>query len=239
MAKRYAKKKMLTGSFYAPYGFEAVLRGISPDEVNAIIAKVMRHLYSDFLDRRQSNARSLAMHFRCGNIFASEAIHNWYVQPPASFYIKALLHALERESFDTIHLVYEDRQNPAIEILESFLLERNIPFISKASDLKTDFLRLTSAQSMIASYSTFVECAALLSQRVASYYSFRRLESQWPLVPFLQIKVGEILRAKKVRCFIVHDFACNYIADRQWAASAEQLELLKNFDIGDLHLFEA
>jgi hypothetical protein len=233
----YEQRRMLVGSFYAPFGCEALFMEDPIKDVHSVLQKVMRPVYASLIDTPVS-ARKLVLHIRAGDIF-STFIHPWYVQPPASFYLKSLAHALDETSYDEVHVVYEDRSNPTIEIVEAFLEKQGIHFISRASDMTTDLRRLASATCIIASSSTFVEASAMLSQELQSYYSFRSHSSQSSLSPFLQTRVGQILKAKGARCYLVQDLAFNYTDERDWKNSADQIELMKSYDIANLHLFEA
>ena len=85
------------------------------------------------------------MHFRGGDIFLPGGTHPWYVQPPASFYVKALKFAMAELGVTSAHLVFQDRTNPCVGIVENYLATQGVAFISQSSSLLEDVATLLGA----------------------------------------------------------------------------------------------
>ena len=90
----------------------------------------------------------------------------------------------------------------------------------------------------MASASTFVETAALVSRNLRSYYSFRDHCSQAEFKPFMQSKVARVLAARGVRCVLVDDVSRTYTNKWCWADTPEQWAAIRDFGIENLRLFE-
>ncbi len=181
------------------------------------------------------------MHFRGGDIFVGDAngnIHGWYVQPPASYYLKAFDYAQRQLGVESACLVFQDRTNPAVDCVAKELAARGVPCRLQSTDLKTDLSCLLGATHIVPSYGTFCEAIALLSPHCESYFGFRRLSCLHEVEGFPQSRVDQMLRAMGVRTFLIDDVADRYTSQKRWTASSEQLDLMKTYPRDMLELTE-
>ena len=206
----------LAGSFFVPYGCEAAALRCGSSELAALVRRLADGLFRHALDA-PTGAATIALHFRSGDVFRPGAVPAAYVQPPAAFYLKALEHARAEGGDGLVDLVYEDR----------------------ASGTAEDLRRLLSASTVVASASTFVEAAALLSLRLLRYYSFREHGSQAEFKPFAQARIGGVLRSRDARCVLIDDVSRTYVNKWQWTAAPEQRRAVAAFDAAQLRLYES
>ena len=235
LCKDMAFHSGLSGTFYVPYGFESIFLGQSP----ALLSKVLRSatdlLYPNCISSSQKHV--LAIHIRAGDIFAEGSQANWYVQPPAAFYTKAIDHALTNHPYEHCELVYEDRGNPAVGIVESYLRDKKVSFDSEPRDLLADVRRLSSAHGLVCSFSSFAEASALISRSVHNIYCFRSVTSQIDFAPFLQTRLIGIYLERSIKLFIVEDMSVNFIAPKTWKNSADQRAAIATYPESHLRLF--
>ena len=228
----------LAGSFFVPYGCEAAALRCGSSELAALVRRLADGLFGHTFDA-PIGAATIALHFRSGDVFRPGAVPAAYVQPPAAFYLKALEHARAEGGDGLVDLVYEDRANPAIAVVEDELRRRAVAFRSDASGTAEDLRRLLSASTVVASASTFVEAAALLSRRLRRYYSFREHGSQAEFKPFAQARIGGVLRSRDARCVLIDDVSRTYVNKWQWTAAPEQRRAVAAFDAAQLRLYES
>jgi len=227
----------LRGQFYAPHGFESIFKPQMRGEKELEnICHMLASTYRDII-HKSIRKKSIAMHFRGGDVFV-EAPHHFYVQPPASYYIKCFDHACKNAAYDAVELVYEDRKNPAIEVVENNLIERGIAFNSRSSTVAGDVSRLLSADCIISSYGTFCEGAAWLSRNLKAYYCFRGSVNQDTLHPFSQTWVPEMMSARNMGFYICDDFDLTYINPKSWRNSDDQQEMIRYFSSDFLRIYK-
>ena len=227
------------GSFYVPFGCEAVVRAARTFDVAGFTRRLTDHLYSDLAAGTAEDR--IAVHIRSGDdVFdVKGSVHPSYLQPPAAYYLKAIAHALACHGNATVDLVYGGRSNPAIPVVEAHLARAGIAFRSVTGGVTDDYRRLTSARTVIASVSTFVETAALVSRNLRTYYSFRDHCSQAEFKPFMQARVSSILDARGVRCVLVDDVSRTYTNKWCWADTVEQRAAIRDFPIENLRVFDS
>ena len=108
-------------------------------------------------------ASSVVIHIRSGDVFRRDGkVHPGYGQPPLGYYTSII----EREGYEDIRLVFEDRENPVIDALESFLQRRGIRYSLPGSCLADDIALLLSARNVIAGFGTFVPAILALSTNI-------------------------------------------------------------------------
>jgi hypothetical protein len=233
------KRATLCGNFFAPRGLEQLTEGYTDEAVLRLLDRYVRPIYRSVLRAGGSlGAHVAAMHFRAGDIFRPGGGHHWYVQPPASYYIKAFSHAQRRLGVDTAHLVFEDRSNPCVDLVADHLSRFNIPFTLQSATVFEDLASVLSAHHLIAPFGTFCEAAALLSPVLETYTGFRSLSTQTRIEHWTQSRVGTVLRTKKVRTFLLDDPDASYIAPETWQRTEEQLELMRNYPTVKLRIME-
>jgi hypothetical protein len=227
----------LRGNFFVPSGFEKFFRlGLRSDEELLRVIKMLGATYKTLVEGASSK-RSIALHFRSGDIFIDSG-HPFYVQPPASYYLKCFDHAQESATYDIVELIYEDRKNPAIEIVENALSARGIEFESRATSLEGDINRLLSADCIISSFGTFAEAAGLISKYLKSYYCFRSPSSQEFWHPFSQTWVASLMSIKDVDLYICDEIEPIYMTPRSWSNSEAQNELIRSYSQNYLRLYK-
>jgi predicted SAM-dependent methyltransferase len=230
----------LVGVFFAPYGFERFFRGADLAFIEESMLLSVRPLYEHILSKVRPLAPDLlCMHFRGGDVFrAGGKVHPWYVQPPASYYISAFEYARERLGVVGVQLVFQDRANPAVGVLEQYLSDRGVPFVLQSGDLATDLRCLSGAHHLVAPYGTFCEAIAMMSEHCRSYFGFRSFASQYDMTGLLQSRVDGMLRHRGVRTILVENPDQTYTQPRTWKASTEQLDLICAFPGNRLRISE-
>ncbi len=234
----------LAAQFYVPTGFESLLGPHDAEFALDTLARFVKPVYQNFLAAAGSlDGQTMAMHFRGGDVFrndgadASHFVHPDYVQPPASYYIRALEYGMRRLGITAVHLVYEDKKNPAVDILIAHLTAIGITFSEQSAALLDDVVSLMSAHHLVAATGTFCEAIALLSPVTRSYFAFRRLSSQWMLGDFwAQCRVADLLRGKGVDVFVIDDPDASYIKPHGWEGATAQLEMIRDYPARKLRL---
>ena len=234
----------LAASFYWPNGFERLLGNYSTDFLLDTINRFIRPVFGKALSAAGPSGvhgpgdHILTMHFRGGDIFWNGFIHPWYVQPPASFYVKAVKFAMTGLGVTAARLVYQDRTNPCVDIVSDYLTRQGIPFTLQSASVFDDVVTLMSARHLVAPYGTFCESIGLLSERLMTYIGFRTLSTQQEISWWSQSRVAEVLEAKGVRTLVIDDADRSYISPKAWANSPEQIDLMRTFPETKLWLLE-
>ncbi len=232
-----ALRPVLVGSFYAPFGFEQCLGSIDPPRVLDALRRFVAPLYAPLLRRAGSLGDNvLALHFRGGDIFFPGGSHAGYVQPPASYYLRAVDYAVARLGVDFVHLVFEDRTNPAVDVVEQALAARGIGYTAQSASLIEDMATLVSAQHIVAGHGTFCEAAALLAPRLLTYVGFRSIASQTQIPGWPQSGIEAILHARGARTVLIDDPARDYIAPGTWTNTEAQCQAIRDFPAAALRL---
>jgi hypothetical protein len=237
--KQASAGKTLALNCYWPRGFESVLEPYSAEFALDTIERYLRPIFSKYIAASGSlGARTIVLHFRSGEIFAPGGTNAWYVQPPASYYIRALEYARENLGVTAAHVVYQDKSNPALDVVLNHLSSSGIAFSVQSSTTFRDLTTIMSAHHIVSGYGTFCEAIALLSNRLESYFSFRRISSQRLLAFWAQHRLGELLNAKGIRTFVIDDPDDSYIKRESWTNSSEQIDLMSHYPIRKLRLME-
>lgn len=242
-----ADRPTLVGHFFNSYPLGTALRVLDGARAWVVLNPVLAGLFHHIIEPagaaatwRPSGSQLIVAHFRAGDIFASNydenlgrkwwggVVNPWYVQPPASYYVAAIQAALASSAFSEVRLVFEDRSNPSIDVVECQLRERGIPVVCQSADLATDLITLVSADHLVASTSTLVEIAALLSPVLKSYCAFRQFESHAHVHLRHKSLFGTMLASRNVQLRLFMDRG-DYIPPLRWDASPEQLDLLCSY----------
>jgi hypothetical protein len=227
---RAAERPTLVGNFFMPIGLEPLSEDCDAAAVQSLVEKYLRGLYVGLLDHAGSlGSNVIVLQFRAGDIFWPGGTHVGYVQPPASYYVKSVEHACRHLGVDSACLVFEDRSNPTVDIVQSELTKLGIPITLQSATVSQDLVTLLSAHHLVAPYGTFCEAAAVLSPVLQSYTSFRTIATQRHIRHWTQSRIGEILRARGVRTFAVDDPDGSYIEPDTWHRTNEQLDLMRAF----------
>jgi hypothetical protein len=230
---------VLAGPFYIPAEFGSILTALPPTEAAPIVERYLHPLFGNVMQAvRPLGDRTLAVSFRSGDIFGGAPAHSYYVQPPASFYIRAIDFARAALGVGDVRLVYEDDANPAVACVQAYLTRQGIPCGVQCADIVSDLACLVGASHLVAPFSTFIEAAALLSPYTRTYIAFRHFESHQPIwrrdPPFL----AGMLRLRNVRRVLIDDAAGGYIAPFSWQRTDAQLQQIVAYPIENLELLE-
>lgn len=122
-------------------------------------------------DRDQCWSDILSIHIRSGDIFSTWVDPN-YVQPPLSFYTKIIKRLRDERKIRSVMLVYENRMNPVIEILEQYLLKNLIPYTVQSGKLNEDINALISQKYLAFGFGTFGLGICMLSEKIDTVFCF-------------------------------------------------------------------
>jgi hypothetical protein len=232
------QESTLCGHFFIPDGMASLLRGYDTAFLADSITRYVRPVYARYIAACDvPAARVLTMHFRGGDIFYPNVQAFGYVQPPASFYLLALDYAVRRLAVHSVQLVFEDRSNPAVDVVIAALQARGMAFSVQSAALFEDVAALLGARHLVAAYGTFCEAAALLSPTIETYFAFRGASSQRHIKFWAQSRVADVLRFRGVRVCIISDLR-GYITAGSWRNTARQRELIRSYPMASLRLVE-
>jgi hypothetical protein len=233
------KVPTLVGHFFNSFAFESALRAQPPAAVWDTIQRYMKPLFRDVLDSvAPVGSHTLVMSFRAGDIFSGDTVSPWYVQPPTAYFMRAVAFARAELGVRDVRLVFEDRGNPTIAAVEARLAEQGIPYAVQSASFLEDLRCLAGASHLVAPYSTFCEVAAMLSDRIETYFAFRNFESHQHIHARREPLFLGVLRQKGVRAVLIDDAAGAYIPPRAWDRSALQLSLMLDYPEEDLRVLE-
>jgi hypothetical protein len=159
--------------------------------------------------------------------------------PPASFYTGAVEYARAKLGVSEVRVVYEDRANPAIGIVENYLSRQNIPFLSQSGTLEEDASAMLAASHLVIPFGTFGEAIALLSRRLRSLFGFRHVGCLgWIYHSDRTLLEIVLQQAKGVRTFATGDRGGGYIEPGGWMGTADQLALIRDYPAAALEIRE-
>lgn len=234
------RRPALDGCMYWPSNGASLIGNYSAAHVIDTITRFVNPTYQAYHDAAGDlGDHVIALHFRAGDIFTPGPMeYAGYVQPPASHYVKSIKYAMAHLGVTTVHVVFQDRSNPSVDMVEDYLVANNIPYTAQSASLLEDMATLLSARHLVAAYGTFSEAIALISNQIKTYFGFRYFSTQAGIGFWAQSRVGEILRAKGARTFLTDDPDGSYIPPHRWANTPEQLDLMRHFPETRLRLME-
>jgi len=225
---------VLCGDFYAPIQFENVLMGVTEAQVLLCASYVGQMVPDDPGIVSFNPNRTLVAHVRGGDIFSDSKPHEWYTQPPASFYVGAALDARRTYDIDQVHIVHEDDRNPALPVVRSALQALGFGVTVQSKSLMEDFSTLRRARFLAQSFGTFAEAAGMMSSHLLSLWCHNRVGSQTgnPHLPDMRFNlVQSVLEAKGVRIVVACDTSGDYPRPGQWRGCADQRRLIVEFPL--------
>jgi hypothetical protein len=113
----------------------------------------------------------LVVHIRSGDLFSGNP-HPWYTQPPLSYYTEVVNGLIADKAISRVCVVTEDRGNPCIDALETYLASRQIPFRMQSGSLEADFSFVRQARHLVFGRGTFGFAACLMADRIRSLFVF-------------------------------------------------------------------
>ncbi|MBR0653822.1 hypothetical protein [Plastoroseomonas arctica] len=167
------------------------------------------------------SSKSITVHFRSGDVFASAGkIPSSYVQPPLAYYKLCVEHAVNF-GVDEIIIVYEDINNPCVNTFKDWVDSIGIKSKFLSSDLESDAREIQSSQRLICGFGTFAPLLAAMGQNLTDIYFFRR-----ELFPeFFE---------NNVRVHLVEDCAATYIESGHWKNTREQRDIMIQYPVSNL-----
>ncbi len=234
-----ARQPALIGNFFIPEGLEKLTGAYETGLVATLVDQYLLPIYAALLDRAGSlGPNVVVLHFRAGDIFTPGGGHAGYVQPPVSYYMNCVEYACRHLGVDHAYLVFEDRSNPAVDLVATELIRRGIPTTQQSASVFQDLVTVLSAHHLVAPNGTFCEAAAILSPVLQTYTSFRRVGTQRHINHWTQTRIGALLLGRGVRVFVVDDPDDSYIAPDTWQRSGQQLDLLRFYPAQKLRRLE-
>ena len=173
--------RIMTGAFFNPIVFGALMDGLTPDRRHEIAQCCVRPLLEYVEPKIDSvHPNDVVVHVRSGDIFEAEdraagsALGGQlYVQPPLSFYMLAIKHALGA-SPGAVHIVAENALNPIIIPLIQKLEASAQPVnVRLGQSLNDDLNWILAARKLVLSNGTIGIAASLISDVLEQAYFFR------------------------------------------------------------------
>lgn len=127
-------------------------------------------------------SRRLVIHIRSSDVFNKRKVHPGYGQPPLSYYKLCIEHFCPNQ----VTIVCEDRSNPVIPELESWLLMEKLSVTIQCSDLWSDLKVLNSASAIVLSRGTFSLASIALNRDLKRVYSFGVTREQDPYMRLIR-----------------------------------------------------
>jgi hypothetical protein len=151
----------------------------------------------------------LTIHIRSGDIFSSDhPVTYGYRQPPLSFYILVISRMRDSGRINKVRLVFEDRGNPCIDAMETWMEQESIPYRVSSASLHQDMSALIDAPHLVFGHGTFGYAACRLSKRIETVHFFKpELGGRYDYIPV----IGEV--------FAVSDRAGGYIKAYEYGVS--------------------
>jgi hypothetical protein len=217
----------LDGCFLRGYFFHtAPLHTRTSLSYEAIIRDYVRNLFGELsqLHRIEKPADELAIHIRSGDIF-SKWVHPNYVQPPLSFYIFVIERLRRENRINSVKLVFEDKLNPVIDRLITWLSKSGLSFSCQSGNLRDDIAALVGAKHLVFGTGTFGAAICYFSDSIETVYNF---------VAEGGGKFRTISTIKSI--FNVSPTEGSYIRTGDWCNSDEQRALMVNYPMSKLVL---
>lgn len=203
--------------FYGRYVPRAVER--DHQRLATILRQAIRPILMTGLEDGTIDIGTVVIHIRSGDLFAVEGDggHPGYVQPPLAYYVACLEHAAAQHPVARVVVVHEDRRNPCVDALETYLTSTDIPYTMQSGTLRDDTATIFAARRLIAGHGTFVPAVIAQSGRAEAVYFFRRVS---------QPRMFDMMAP---RIFVAMDTAGAFTPSGAWANSAAQRRLMLDY----------
>ncbi len=100
-----------------------------------------------------------------------------YPQPPLAFYQLVIQRLLREKRIGSIKMVFENRLNPVIDVLEAYITGLGIPLTTQSGTLADDVAALANGRYLVFGLGTFGPGVCHLSDHVEQVFYFA---SGWP-----------------------------------------------------------
>ena len=150
------------------------LKKFNMDDVEPIVMKEYYQKYlKHILELNQSNiigdSNNLYIHIRSGDCFDPTIAHCYYVPPPLIYYEKII------ENYEKVHIVYEDENNPCVNIL------KNHPKITTYNINIEDSIRhLCKGENLGIGFGTFGLLVYFISTNIKKIYMPKYVYDEMP-----------------------------------------------------------
>jgi hypothetical protein len=213
----------LRGFFFDWRPFHRAVGDISPSERHWIIKNIVRRVFNVLPEKfTLKPPDELFIHIRSGDIFK-----NWInpdvVQPPLSFYTTIVDKLIKSNKVTRVKLVFENRLNPVIDYLESYLVSQQILYATQSGSIDEDIQALINGRFMVFGFGTFAPIICHLSEKVEAVFFFSPgINPGFAAIPTVE------------QAFEVVDGAGQYIKPGEWQNTPKQRELMVKYPAGNL-----
>ena len=215
------------GYFLSGMFFDIAIQGLAgtleQKETRNIVKKYIRPLFNrlpKYYDKKPSD--QLLIHIRSGDIFSTWVAPH-YPQPPLAFYQMVIQRLMSERRIASIKMVFENRLNPVIAELESYISHLDIPLTTQSGSLADDVSALVDGPYLVFGLGTFGPAVCQLSERIEQVFYF---SSGWPQhfrgIPTID-KIVEVV-----------DVAGSYTKVGEWDNSPERRKLMIDYSINNL-----
>ncbi|MCJ2087290.1 discoidin domain-containing protein [Methylobacterium sp. E-005] len=203
---------------YFDLGIQQLAGALGPEETREIVRSCIRPLFSRLpQDIPAKPDDELLIHIRSGDIF-STWVAPTYPQPPLAFYQMVIRRLLAEGRITRIKMVFENRLNPVIPVLEAWIAELGVPLTTQSGTLIDDVAALMNGRYLVFGLGTFGPGVCQLSERVEQVFYFA---SGWPQ-HFKSIPtIGRVVE--------VLDVAGGYTKVGEWDNSPERRALMLDY----------
>ncbi|KAA0113777.1 coagulation factor 5 8 type domain-containing protein [Methylobacterium sp. P1-11] len=203
---------------YFDLGIQQLAGPLGPDETRDIVRTCIRPLFNRLpRDIPAKPDDELLIHIRSGDIF-STWVAPTYPQPPLAFYQMVIRRLLTEGRIARIKMVFENRLNPVIPVLEAWITALGVPLTTQSGTLIDDVTALMNGRYLVFGLGTFGPGVCQLSEHVEQVFYFA---SGWPQ-HFKSIPtIGRVIE--------VLDVAGGYTKVGEWDNSPERRALMLEY----------
>lgn len=213
---------------YFDLGIQQLAGPLGPAETRDIVRTCIRPLFSRLpptIPAKPDDA--LLIHIRSGDIF-STWVAPTYPQPPLAFYQMVIRRLLSEGRIRRITMVFENRLNPVIPVLEAWIADLGVPLTTQSGTLVDDVAALMNGRYLVFGLGTFGPGVCQLSEHVEQIFYFA---SGWPQ-HFKSIPtIGRVVE--------VLDVAGAYTKVGEWDNSPERRALMLDYPAENLAFDDA
>jgi hypothetical protein len=152
---------------------DLINNSLTSEETHQNIAGPIKKLIPslNFTGKPSKPRDEVRIHIRSGDIF-STWIHADYVQPPLAFYQAVIEHLVSQDKIKSVTLIFQDRRNPVIDALESWIISRDLKAFCQSGTFVDDVNALLNARYVVYGVGTFGPAICHLSNHVEAVYYF-------------------------------------------------------------------
>jgi hypothetical protein len=208
----------LSGLYFDPTQFDALIGPRSPPDSRAIVRDVVRPLFNGLpavIPGKPDD--QLLIHIRSGDIF-STWVDPHYPQPPFAFYRMVIDRLLGEKRIRSVKLVFENRLNPVIAEVEAYAHQRGLPVEIQSESLVADVTALVNGRYLVFGLGTFGPAICHLSDRVEQVFYFA---SNWPQGFQAIPTIGKVVE--------VRDVENRYIKVGAWQNTEDQRRMMVTY----------